>query len=221
MKGLTLAIFFVDFRRYNVCFCFTSNENCHFSSEKTVRPQNGLLIFFGKETHSEKTWKSSRSSHKTSHNNNGRQWKSSRILRVKANFFIFSSFIIFFIFLLLIFSFLFLFLFWVARNTIFCGLNCFTLSFNISDKKNFLEPSREEHTPLRPLFMLCFVCCVLLVVCCWLCVVVVCCGVLWCVVVCCCVLLCVACCCCYYCCCGGEGGEEREESLEASFFLFL
>ena len=29
-------------------FCFTSNENCHFSSEKTVTFQNGLLIFFGK-----------------------------------------------------------------------------------------------------------------------------------------------------------------------------
>ena len=41
----------------NVCFCFTSNENCHFSSEKTVTPQNGLLIFLGKETHSEtKSW---------------------------------------------------------------------------------------------------------------------------------------------------------------------
>ena len=53
--------FFVDFRRKNVCFCFTSNENCHFSSEKTVRPQNGLLIFLWKETHSEtKSWTSSR-----------------------------------------------------------------------------------------------------------------------------------------------------------------
>ena len=26
--------FFVDFRRKNVCFCFTSNAKCHFSSEK-------------------------------------------------------------------------------------------------------------------------------------------------------------------------------------------
>ena len=25
---------FVDFRRENACFCFTSDENCHFSSEK-------------------------------------------------------------------------------------------------------------------------------------------------------------------------------------------
>ena len=49
---------FVDFRRKNVCFCFTYNENCHFSSEKTITPQNGLLILIGKETHSEtKSWK--------------------------------------------------------------------------------------------------------------------------------------------------------------------
>ena len=27
-------VFFVDFRRKNVCFCLTSNENCQFSSEK-------------------------------------------------------------------------------------------------------------------------------------------------------------------------------------------
>ena len=34
VRWADLSDFFVDFRRKNVCFCFTSNENCHFSSEK-------------------------------------------------------------------------------------------------------------------------------------------------------------------------------------------
>ena len=60
LDGLTLAIVSSVFVGKNVYFCFTSNENCHFSSEKRLL-QNGLLIFLGKETHSEtKSWKSSR-----------------------------------------------------------------------------------------------------------------------------------------------------------------
>ena len=81
-----------------MCFCFTSNENCHFSSEKPMRPQNVLLIFIGKETHSEtKSWKSSRILSKKSYNNNGKPWKPSRILRANPNFFIFLSFFIIFL----------------------------------------------------------------------------------------------------------------------------
>ena len=38
-------LFFVDFRWKNVYFCFTSNENCHFSSEKRLPPQNGVVDF--------------------------------------------------------------------------------------------------------------------------------------------------------------------------------
>ena len=34
VRWADLSDFFVDFRRKNVCFCSTSNENCHFSSEK-------------------------------------------------------------------------------------------------------------------------------------------------------------------------------------------
>ena len=64
---------------------------------KTIASQNGLLIFFGKETHSET-----------------KSWKSSRILRVNP-FFIFISFFIiflhFFLFSFFIFSFFFIFLF--------------------------------------------------------------------------------------------------------------
>ena len=93
LEGLTFAIFFV--RR------FSFRKKCVFVSrpmkivtflQKTVRPQNWLLIFFWKETHSEtQSWKPSRISTK-SYNNNGKSWKSSRILRVKPNFFIFLMF---------------------------------------------------------------------------------------------------------------------------------
>ena len=57
--------------------CFTSNRNCPF--DKTVRPQNGLLIFFGK-THSEKIMEIVEDFVEESHINNGNPWKSSRIL---------------------------------------------------------------------------------------------------------------------------------------------
>ena len=61
-----------------------------------MTPQNGLLIFLRKETHSEtKPWKSSRISTKKSYNNNnGKPKKLSMILRVNPNFFIFLSFFI-------------------------------------------------------------------------------------------------------------------------------
>ena len=79
---------------------------------KYMTPQNGLLIFIWKETHSEtKSWKSS-SILTNSYNSNGKPWKSSRILRVNPNFLIFSffhhfsAFFVFFIFsLFFIFSF--------------------------------------------------------------------------------------------------------------------
>ena len=61
VRWADLSDFFVDFRRKNEYFCFTSNDNCHFSSEKTITSQNGLLIFLWTETHSEtKSWKSAR-----------------------------------------------------------------------------------------------------------------------------------------------------------------
>ena len=41
LERLTLAnVFFVDFRLWNVCFCSTFNEHCHFSSEKRWDSQN-------------------------------------------------------------------------------------------------------------------------------------------------------------------------------------
>ena len=64
--------------------------------EKAVTSQDGLLILFGKETHSEtKTLEIVEDFDERNYNNNGKPWKSSRILRAKPNFFIFSLFIIF------------------------------------------------------------------------------------------------------------------------------
>ena len=41
LDGLTLAFFFRRFSSENVYLCFTSNENCHFSSEKRLPPKTG------------------------------------------------------------------------------------------------------------------------------------------------------------------------------------
>ena len=55
-----------------MCFCFTSNENCHFSLEKTVTPQNGLLTFLGKSTHSGTiSWEIVEDFDEKSYNDNG------------------------------------------------------------------------------------------------------------------------------------------------------
>ena len=68
-QSLTLAKeMFVDLRRYNVCFCFTS-----------MRHQSGLLIFFWSKTHSEKM--DIVDDFVEQSYNNGKPWKSSRILR--------------------------------------------------------------------------------------------------------------------------------------------
>ena len=79
----------------------------------------------------------------------GKPWKSSRILRVKPNFFIFSLFIIF-----LHFSFFFLFS-GLLQFRIFFGLNCFKISCNIffSKKKHFFEPSRGKEYHFGPSFL--------------------------------------------------------------------
>ena len=71
---------------------------------KTVTTQNGLLIFLGKETHSETNHGNRQGFRRKSYNNNGKPWKSSRILRVNPMFFIFLSFFFFSLFFF-IFSF--------------------------------------------------------------------------------------------------------------------
>ena len=139
---------------------------------KTLTPQNGLLIFPGKETHSEtKSWKSPRILTTKSYNNNGKSWKSSRILRVNPFFsiFHFSFFFIFFHFLsfsFIFFHFLslsFIFFHFLsfslsllgAQNLIFfLGLNFVTISLDSSYVKNqFLGPSRG--VPHWTLFSFC------------------------------------------------------------------
>ena len=94
---------------------------------KTLTPPKRLLIFLGKETHSEtKSWKSSMILTKKSYNNNGKLWKLSRSLRVNQNFFIFLSFFIispFFRFFFVIFHF-FIF-FFIFHFFIFCHVLSF------------------------------------------------------------------------------------------------
>ena len=108
-----------------------------------MRPQNGLLVFLGKETHSEtKSWKSSRISYEESYNNNGKPWKSSRILSVNPKFFIFflSFFHFFSFFFFSIFhffhfhclcSFIF-FHFFIFFNFLFIFFHFFIFSFSFS-----------------------------------------------------------------------------------------
>ena len=51
LERLTSAnLFFVD----KMCFCFTSNESFHFSSEKRLPPQNLVVDLLLENTHSEK-----------------------------------------------------------------------------------------------------------------------------------------------------------------------
>ena len=79
-----------------------------------------------------------------SYNNNGKHWKSSRILRVNPNFFICS---IFFIFLhVLSCSLIFVFFVFVgcSKSVFFFGLNFVTISLDNSYVKNqLLGPSRK------------------------------------------------------------------------------
>ena len=136
-----------------MCFCcFTYNENCRFSSEKTVRPQNGLLIFLGKETHSEtKSWKIVEDFDEKSYNNNGKPWKSSRILRAKAKllhfsfffhhfspFFRFFPFFHFFLFHVFLFSLFFsqFFIFHFFKKSFFLfSFSFHFLSFSVKGKE--------------------------------------------------------------------------------------
>ena len=86
-----------------------------------MTPQNELLVFLGKETHSET-----------------KSWKSSRILRVSPNFFIFLSFFIIFspflhlsIFSFFIFHFFHFIIFFIFHFIIFFIVHFFTVHFFI------------------------------------------------------------------------------------------
>ena len=87
-----------------MCLCFTSNENCHFSSEKRLPPPPlppKLVVDFPleRDTFRNKIMEIVEDFDEKSYNNNGKPWKSSRILRVNpifSFFSLFSSFSLFF-----------------------------------------------------------------------------------------------------------------------------
>ena len=77
-----------------MCFCFTSNENCHFSSEKRLLPKWVVDFPRERDTFRNKIMEIVEDFDEKSYNN-GESWKSSRILRVNpffSFFFLFSSF---------------------------------------------------------------------------------------------------------------------------------
>ena len=152
-----------------VC-CFTSNENCHFSSEKQFTTQNGLLIFPRKrDTFRNKIMEIVEDFDEKSYNNNGKPWKSSRILRVKPNCFIFSFFFSFFIFSIFPFfifhfhSFSFIFFHFLSFSFIFlvgCSKSVFfwpqfSLRFLLDNsyvKNQFFGPISGGRYPCGPSF---------------------------------------------------------------------
>ena len=50
LDGLTLAIFFRSFSSVKCVFCFTSNENCHFSSENDYTPKRVVDFHLERDT---------------------------------------------------------------------------------------------------------------------------------------------------------------------------
>ena len=77
---------FVDFRSQNVYFCFTSNDNCHFSSEKRLLPKRVVDFPRERDTFRDKIMEIVQDFDEKSYNNNGKPWKSSRISRVNPIF---------------------------------------------------------------------------------------------------------------------------------------
>ena len=127
-------------------FLFHVQKKLSLFFEKTVRPQNGLLIFLWKETHSET-----------------KSWKSSRILRVKPNVFIFlffhhfSLFFHFFIFYIFIF-FIFLhfcFFFTFLNFDHFFDFFIFSMFLVLLSKKNVFLSS-FLHFGFNSFFLLSF-----------------------------------------------------------------
>ena len=83
-----------------MCFCSTSNEHCDFSLEKTITPPKRVVDFpRERDTFRNKIMEIVEDFDETSYNNNGKPWKSSRILRVNpifSCFFLFHHFSLFF-----------------------------------------------------------------------------------------------------------------------------
>ena len=73
-------------------FCFTSNENCHFSSEKRDTAKRVVDFLRERDTFRNTIMEIVEDFDEKSYNNNDKSWKSSRILRVNPNCFIFLPF---------------------------------------------------------------------------------------------------------------------------------
>ena len=105
-----------------MCFCFTSNENFHFSFEKNADlPKRVVDFSMERDTFRSKFMELVEDFDEKSYHNNGKPWKSSRILLVKPKF----SFFIIFSFLF-IFHFFFFFLF---HFSMFCFFSDFSFFF--------------------------------------------------------------------------------------------
>ena len=111
-----------------MCVCFTSNKTVTFPKKNGDLPKR-VVGFLKEETHSEtKTCKSSRILTKKSYNNNGKPWKSSRILRVNP-FFHFSFFFHHFLHFFVFFSFFHFFIFFIFSFFFFFQISFFFLFF--------------------------------------------------------------------------------------------
>ena len=69
-----------------MCFCFTSNENCDFSSEKRLLPKRVVDFLRERDTFRNKIMEIVEDFDEKSYNNNDKPWKSSSILLVNPFF---------------------------------------------------------------------------------------------------------------------------------------
>ena len=107
-------------------FCFTSNENCHFSAENADPPKRVVDFPRERDTFRNKIMGIVEDFDEKNYNNNGKPWKSSRILRVKPFFFIFLLFSFMFIHFL---SFSFIFFHVLSCSFIFSFFHFHSCSF--------------------------------------------------------------------------------------------
>ena len=113
VRLVDISDFFVDFRRKNMYFCFTSNENGHFSFVKRDPAKRVVDFPLERDTFRNKIMEVVTDFDGKSYNNNGKPWKSSRILRVNPNFFIFLFLNIFLHFFVFFFKKIFFFIFFI------------------------------------------------------------------------------------------------------------
>ena len=112
-----------------MCCCFTSNENCHFSSENADLPKRVVDFPLDRDTFRNKIMEFVEDFDEKSYNNNGKPWKSLRIFRLNPFFHFFKKIFIFSFFLIVSFFFHFFHLFHFSIFSFFHFLNFFMFSF--------------------------------------------------------------------------------------------